>query len=255
VNNGRRAAFRCLTAIVLAAVGVASIVASGGGGGGGGEGSTSAQGLWRGTTDADRSMFGVVLDDGSYWFVYTVILGPVLIGPDFIQGTGMTSGNDFSSSDGRDFRGDAPTSFTFAGNFAEKGTLDGTFTYPESSEVLNAAYDDAYDLAPSLVNVAGTYAGFANGNDAMFVISAAGTIDGSEFGGCNGFQGTIAPHAAGNVYDVTGTIFQVDCVPDATRAVSGIALFDADTIHLMMVDSERMHGHLFTGSLQESDEL
>lgn len=261
MNNVRYTAFRYLTAIVLAIAGVLSIIASGGGGGSSFS-PTSAQGLWTGTTDTGREIFGVVLDDGSYWFIYTrVVVGPppLILTDSFIQGTGSTSGSDFSSSNARNFNG---AGFFNSGgldaSFSARTTLDGTFIYPDFSEVLNTTYDAAYDLTPSLADIAGTYAGssinipFGGSRSANVVISAAGTITVSGAQTCNNFDGTIMTHAAGNVYDVSGTILNVDCNPGASREVNGIAFFDAatQTLYLTAVDSGRAHGYFFTGIRQ-----
>src|SRR5471032_2974655 len=93
----------------LAAVSILALAACGGGGG-----SDSAQpsaapapvanaeGLWSGSDTTSRSVTGIVLQDGTYWILYSIPHVAAVLGG-VIQGTGTSQNGSFSSSDGVDF--------------------------------------------------------------------------------------------------------------------------------------------------------
>src|SRR5665647_2276154 len=81
------------------------LTACGGGGGSGGTATVpvaDAQGLWNGSTSTSRSVTGIVLDDGSYWLLYSIPNVSSLIAG-FVQGAGTSLNGSFSSSDAIDF--------------------------------------------------------------------------------------------------------------------------------------------------------
>lgn len=62
----------------------------------------SAEGRWTGTTSTGRAIVGLVLDDGSYWLLYSARGNPnVLAG--LVEGTGTSHSGSFGSSNTRDF--------------------------------------------------------------------------------------------------------------------------------------------------------
>lgn len=62
----------------------------------------SAEGLWIGSTSESRSVTGFVLDDGTYWILYSIPNASSFIAG-VVQGTGSFLGGSFSSSNGIDF--------------------------------------------------------------------------------------------------------------------------------------------------------
>jgi hypothetical protein len=140
-------------------VALASILISACGGGGGGGDSVppppagTAEGLWDGTTDSGRAVSGLVLDDDTYWFIYSVEGNSEVIAG-VVQGQGSSNNGSFTSSNARDFNfeGLGINDATIQGNYAQKSSLDGTTSYPALSDtvIFNLDYDASYEQSPSL---------------------------------------------------------------------------------------------------------
>ena len=62
----------------------------------------SAEGLWTGITNLNRSLTGLVLSDGSYYVLYSGINNPNSIAG-VVQGTGTSNSGVFTSSNAKDF--------------------------------------------------------------------------------------------------------------------------------------------------------
>jgi hypothetical protein len=231
------------------------------GGGGGGDGSssappppvaTSAEGLWKGTTSNGRTIAGLVLNDGSYWFLYTAIGNSAVLGG-AVQGHGSSSNGTFTSSDGLDFNfeGQGLNPFTLSGMYAQKSTLSGTVSFSGGSFTVDTTYDAEYETAPSLTTIAGTYSGTAvsaGGYDsAMVTIASSGAITGSSGGGCT-FSGTATPRSTGNAYDVSVTFAGGTC-SNGTDTVTGVAHYDATDKRLISaaLNSGRSNGFYYDG--------
>ena len=235
----------------------ASMSACGGGGGdGSSDGSGAAEGLWRGTTNTNRILAGVILDDGTYWFIYSPV-GNSAVSAGFIQGNGTSSYGTFSSSNGKDFNleGLGVTNFTLASAAKAKNSLGGTLTYSSSdTTTFISSYDTNYDLTPSLSAIAGAYSGAAvtTGGTAFATVtfSDSGTISGNDAGGCT-FTGNAAPRAKGNVYNVSVTFGGGVCA-NGTSIVKGVAYFDADSklITSAALNSDRTDGFIYVGTKQ-----
>ena len=84
-------ALSCLM-LALAACG-----SSGNGGAATAPSAPSAEGLWIGSTNDSRSVTGLVLDDGTYWILYSVQHASSLTAG-FVEGSGSSLGGSFSSS-------------------------------------------------------------------------------------------------------------------------------------------------------------
>jgi hypothetical protein len=255
----RRLTIINVLAIVTASVALASC-------GGGGSSSSApppppppdlgtAEGLWNGTTGSGRSFSGLVLDDGTYWFLYTAVGNNTVLGG-AVQGDGTSSSGKFNSSNGMDFNleGLGINAFTLAGTYAAKSQLGGTLTYTGgTTNTFTSTYDTNYDLTPSLTTIAGTYSGEAvtvnSGPElAIVTIAGGGAITGTSAGGCS-FTGTASTHAKGNVYDVSVT-FNGGVCTNGTSTVTGVAYFIAAQKQLVStaLNSGRTDGFLFLGT-------
>jgi hypothetical protein len=131
------------------------------------------------------------------------------------------------------------------------GTLPNT---PSVTQSFVSTYNAAYDLAPSLSDIAGSYAGSAgidttiNGS-ATFDIAADGSVTGLETTGCT-YLGNVTTHASGgNVYDVALT-FTPGGTCTYTGAFTGVATYDATTsaITVTAVNANKDQGFLFSGT-------
>ena len=233
---------------------VVTVAVSACGGGGSGDGdSGTAEGLWQGTTNTNRAIAGLVLDDGTYWFIYSVAGNNQIIAG-IVQGNSTSTNGSFSSSNGRDFNleGLGVSPFALAGAYSAKRSLSGSVMYsPSSVTTFTSSYDTDYDLSPSLSAIAGTYSGSAatsaGTESAMVTISSLGAISGSSARGCT-FTGSAAPRPRGNVYNVSVTFGGGVCA-NGTNTVTGVAYFDAPTKELTSaaLNSARTNGFIYVG--------
>lgn len=218
---------------------------------------TSAEGLWNGTSGNGRTIAGLVLDDGAYWFLYSAINSPSLIAG-VVQGTSSTQGNSFTSSNGKDFNleGLGILDLTITGSYVAKQSLSGTMAVLPSlgggGTTFTSLYNADYDGTPNASLLVGTYTGSTatvGGTELVTVtVSSPGSITGSSAGGCS-FSGSFSPRARGNAYDVAVTFAGGVC-SNGTSTVTGIAFFDAatKTLYSVALNSARTNGFIYRGT-------
>ncbi len=214
----------------------------------------SAEGLWAGSTSTSRTVTGIVLDNGTYWLLYSVPNVSALTAG-FIQGTGTSLNGSFSSSDGVDFNisGQGINNATVSASYATKQSLNGSATYanPNSTYTFTSAYNADYDKTPSLSAIAGNYLGIASvagSNEAItMVINPQGLVAGTGTSSCQ-YAGLVVPRAKGNLYDLSLVISGSNCAT-GTSSVTGIGYFDAGAkrLYLAALNSARSNGLVFDG--------
>lgn len=218
--------------------------------------SGSSEGLWLGTTDTNRMLAGLMLDNGSYWIVYSIEGNSAVLGG-VVQGNGSDYNGTFSSFNGKDvnLEGGGTAEVTLDASYINKNTLSATLAAPLLTPAfasLSSDYGEDYELTPSLATIAMDYVGTAftaAGNEnANITISSTGDLTGAinnASGHCN-FAGTAAPRSHGNVYDVSFTFASASCYT-GTNTVYGVAYFDATTNGLMIavLNATRSDGILF----------
>jgi hypothetical protein len=233
------------------------------GGSGGNDGSAppqpanSAEGLWIGSTSASRSVIGMVLDNGSYWILYSVPHVSSLIAG-VIQGTATSLNGSFSSSDGIDFNleGQGISSATVSASYVARQSLNnGSVTYANQSPAytFSSSYNSDYEQTPSISVITGTYLGLASvagSKEAITLsISPQGVVAGT--GGSSGCQylGTAQPRAKSNLYDVAVVIGGGGACTGGTSAVTGVGYFDASAkrLYLSALNKSRSNGLIFVG--------
>lgn len=234
-----------------------ALAACGGGGNGGAASApvTNSEGLWNGSTSTSRSVTGIVLDNGTYWILYSVPnLSALTAG--FIHGTETSLNGSFSSSDGIDFNfsGQSVNSATLSASYMTKQSFNGSVSYPNLSSpfTFTSSYNADYDQTPDLSAVAGNYLGLASvvgANEAITIaISAQGVVAGT--GGTSGCQygGLVVPRAKGNLYDLSLVIGGGACAT-GTSAVTGIGYFDSSSKRLFLaaLNKSRSNGLSFVG--------
>lgn len=207
-----------------------------------------AEGLYRGTTSDSRELSALLLDDGTYWVLYSGAGAPTVGGG--LQGAGSVDGTLFTSSEGKDFSltegmRDAAIRATYMAGQRFQGsvTFEGgdTFTF-------DAAYDDAYAATPSLTQVAGSHAGVAYTVDGslptLVTIADDGMLVGTR-GSCT-ITGTIAPHSHGNVYDLSLSFGGDACIV-LGATVEGVALIDSTSglVTASALNGDRSVGFIF----------
>src|SRR5450830_1692115 len=183
----------------------------------------TAEGFWSGTTNTGRSISGLVLDDGTTWFIYTSAINNQLIAG-AIEGNGVSNNGSFTST----------VSYPSAGNL--------TFT---------STYDASYETTPNLALLVGNYSGVSAvkaGTEAgVASVDANGNFQSTGTSGCKS-SGTISPHKKGNVYNLT---LQYGPSPCATPGgtVTGVVFYQATTSQLfgLAINATRDNGLIFLG--------
>ena len=230
-------------------------------GGGGGDSSsspastTTAEGLYSGTTNTGRAVTGLVLDDGTYYILYTPVGDTSLIAG-LVQGNGTSTASTFTSSNTRDFNleGFGVLSATLSATYIDNQSISGTVTYAGGGgfTTFSGTYDSLYEATPSLGALAGTFTGQVASSvgveNAAITVSSNGTFSGISSGGC-GFTGTVAPRARGNVFDISIVSGGAPCI-FANETLSGIAFFNASAKRLYVATptAARTDGALFVGT-------
>lgn len=194
---------------------------------------STAEGTWNGSTSTARTLTAAVLDGGTiFWGFYSAANIPSSIAG-VIQGTGTSLNGSFGiSSDAKDFNleGLGVNSVTVSASYVAKQSLNGSVTFPSLNQTatFTSTYNTAYEQIPSLSVIAGTYTGLvgAGGTEpAIIVITSAGGISRSG-GGCP-FNGSVTPHAQGNVYDLSVTFVANGICAIGTLTFTGIGYFDS----------------------------
>lgn len=244
---------------------VAAIVGCGGGGNDGGSSvntgsagttapaKTTAEGLWQGSTNTGRTLRTLVLDDSTYWALYSAAGSPNTIGG-LVQGSGMSSSGSFSSSAGRDFSLEAGsvTDASVSASYGSKNFFNGSVVNRTSANTVTftSSYQPSYDQVATLSGVAGSYASTVattGGSDpASFTISPAGLLSGVSAAGCQ-FQGSLAVRGATNVYDLSVTFMGGICA-NGTATTTGVAYLDGSTLYAAALNQARSNGVLLTAT-------
>ena len=255
----------CTILKALAMSWILALAACGSSGGNGGAApappAASAQGLWIGSTSASRSITSIVLDDGTYWILYSLAGASSFIAG-VVQGTGTSVNGSFTSTDGIDFHLEARgiSNATLSASYVAKQSFDGAVTYPNLNQTytFTSSYNSDYDQTPSVAAIAGTYVGPASvkGGDELttLVINSLGVVAGTgieiatQTVGCQ-FVGTARPRASGNIYDLSVVVSGVGACASGPSAVKGIGYFDANAkrFYLAALDKSRSDGLIFVG--------
>ena len=228
----------------------------------------TAEGLWTGTMTG-RTVKGAVLDDGTYWFLYSAVGNPALMAGT-LQGNGSTQNGTFASLNGLDFSNELEEKFavTVTGPYVMQQDLSGTATYPGGGQLtFTSTFNSENSVTPVIANVADTYSGSVFGFPHTITVDLSGTItvttppntgyttgvsvdvSGIELG-CD-FTGTLTPRSqGGNMYDIvlTPSANASRCAPGS---FTGVAFFD-DTdnkrIYVLALNNGRNRVFPFTGT-------
>lgn len=177
----------------------------------------TAEGLYLGTTSTNRTVNGIVLDDGTFYVLYSTVASPVVIGG-IVQGSGTSNNGSFSSTNARDFNleGLGVLNATVSASYNARQSLNGLVSYASGgTTTFTSTFNAAYDTTPSLAAVAGTFTGqvaFSQGvENATVTISPNGMLSGTGASGCT-VSGNVATRSRGNVYNLIlafggGTVF------------------------------------------------
>jgi len=213
----------------------------------------TAEGLWRGTTSANESVMGLMLDDGTYYLLYSRAGAPQAAGA--VQGTSSAINGELSSSDGVDFpiglSLPGPLSAQVSGSYVSRNSLQLNIAESTGTRMLSATYDPEYEHPPSLAAVAGTYLGnlghtYGESRGTVVVDSAGNvSIDGQD---CD-YGGSLAPRKMVNVFDFT---IRAPGCPFANFVTGGILHYDeaARQIQVLVPFKARNDMWYFIGTKQ-----
>ncbi len=213
---------------------------------------STAEGFWTGMTNTNRTVTGVVLDDGVYWFLYSVGGDPSVI-EGVLQGDSNAQDGALNSLHAKDFNVERPVTpvldATINGSYTTKQSLSGSYQ-SNVPDTFTTTYNSDYELTPDITAVAGTYTGPVAQNETVNVtVSAAGGISGTSSTGCR-ITGSVSPRTRGNVFDVTITFGGQSTCSNGTNTVNGVGLYNAGTKRLYSAafNSARTNGFVFLGT-------
>jgi hypothetical protein len=188
--------------------------------------SRADEGIWS-NLDSGGALQTVILSDGSYWSLGGVqtdsCTDPKI--SSVLQGTANVSGSSASGTytDFLYMAESGPANGTYSGTVSAQNTLNLTFDDPSSPGLSNTTvsmnYDNIYNQPASLSTIAGNYSVDCEisvpgpilvGSTAPTVTVPVLTISGSNLtltgsDGSTVMKGTLTPHGAVNVFDVSLT--------------------------------------------------
>jgi len=191
---------------------------------------TTAEGGWFGTTADGRMVRAIILDDGTYYVVYS--FPGVRTNAGVVQGSSSAANGNFASSDGADFpisfaaeTAGSATSAAVSGTYVPRTSLQLSIVESTATRTFTASYDAGFEQPASLAAAAGTYTGktghVSGAIPASFTLDSSGNIVGHN-AACS-FTGTVTPHKSVNVFD--WTIVGPNCVFGRAGA-SGVMYYD-----------------------------
>ena len=195
----------------------------------------TAEGLWVGTINTNRTLTAAVLDDGTYYFFYSVVANPNQIAG-VIQGTGTSDNGSFTSSNTKDFGiGVAVRNATLSADYTARQILNGAIAYSGGgTTTFTSSYNPAYETTPTVASLAGVYNGQLGRSGgvqtASMIVQPDGTFTGTDQNGCI-FTGNITARNRGNVFDQSITFSGTACFFNGST-FQGIIYFDIPTRRL-----------------------
>lgn len=213
----------------------------------------TAEGLWAGTANTNRTLTTAVLDDGTYYFFYSAAANPNQIAG-VIQGTGTSNNGSFTSPNTKDFGiGVAVQEAIISADIAARQSFNGSIAYSGAGTVtFTSSYNTAYDTVPTVASLAGVYTGQAGSSGgvqtANITAAADGTFTGTEQSGCT-FTGTVTARTRGNVFDQSMTFGGAPCFFSGST-FRGIVHFDIPTRRLLAAapNNARTDAAIFFGT-------
>jgi len=120
---------------------------------------TTAEGFWQGTTDQGQALRMIILDDGTFYIVYSAKGSDLEAG--VLYGSGSAVSGKFTSTDAKEYRL-SPAAPSFIGGASP---INGTYVPGSSMQLtigtstVSATYVAAYDQPANLASFAGNYQG------------------------------------------------------------------------------------------------
>jgi hypothetical protein len=213
-------------------------------------------GLWTGSVSPNRDAAAMVLEDGTYYLMYSQPSNPnVLAG--VVHGTADFQAAKFTSTDARDYNWEVPgfipgkastLTAKISASQKEKVSVSGAVNGRTFS--VRHAWD--FESVARLADIAGSHTGtvvFALGpRPATFVVTATGQVS-TVINGCP-ITGTVTPRTDANAYDLTMTLGAWPCVIPYGQ-FSGVAFFRGDRqLHAAVINPAYQQAIGFIGVKQ-----
>jgi hypothetical protein len=211
----------------------------------------SALGLYKGTTDSGRNAFTLVLPDGDFWVLYgqsgnATLLGGAEQGSYTTADRTITSPDlvDFSAATGSIARG------SMSGTYVSQESIAGSVSFGASVMSFAGVFVPDSTTAPTLADVAGSYAGTLAVNDgsanADIAISSTGIVTGnSQRGGCT-ITGTVLPNSGVNVFNLNLDVAGGICGNERIN-MRGVAVVEGTRIYSAGFNGARTEAFTFSG--------
>jgi len=220
-----------------------------------GTSATAAEGSWVGTSTDGRMVRAIILDDGTYYAVYS--FPGVRASAGAVQGSSSAVGGNLTSSDGADFpvataaeTAGSATPAAVSVSYVARSSLQLSIVESTVTRTFTASYDAGYDQPANLAAAAGTYTGktghVSGAIAATFTLDSSGNLTGHN-GACT-FTGTVTPHKSVNVFD--WTVAGANCIfgdggaaglmyyDEVNRELNGFAPFAARTDQFYLLGSK-----------------
>lgn len=215
--------------------------------------SDTAEGMWRGTSDSSAGIYGVILNDGSFYAVYSAKDNRDMIAG-VVAGTGQASNGSFTVQDAVDinFNGSGVNMVSISASYFAKSSLSGVLTNKNlESFAFSTQYNPVYEQPANAALATGTYAGNAlsptGAQPAFMTLQANGTITGV-VSNCS-FSGIATPRGSVNVFNLSITFRGGSCT-FGTDTVTGVGFYDIPNkqFYLAAPNATRSNGLFFQGT-------
>lgn len=215
--------------------------------------SDTAEGIWRGTSDSSAGIYGVILNDGSFYAVYSTKDNKDMIAG-VVTGTGQASNGSLTARDAVDFNFDGygVNAVSVSASYFTKSSLSGVLTRKNrESFAFSTQYNPVYEQPADAMLATGTYTGNAlsptGTQPAFMTLQANGTITGV-MGTCN-FSGVATPRGSINVFNLSITFRGGTCT-FGTDTLGGIGFYDIPNkqFYLAAPNAARSDGLFFQGT-------
>lgn len=213
-----------------------------------------AAGIWEGTTSSNRKIAGVLLDNGTFWMLYSKA-GDHNSVVGLLGGNGNTSNNKYTSNQAYDlnFEGSGLQSISMSATAVPQQSLNGNFSKigAEQNLTFSTTYNPVFTQPPALSEVAGNYIGLGIQKDfsetTTLRFASDGAISSTALSSCK-LSGSISPRSNVSAYNFSITFGAAPChSPNST--VTGIGYYDTATrgFYAVSINGSHQDGYIFAG--------
>lgn len=186
--------------------------------------SVAMAGYWTGTSSLGEQVVGIVLDDGTFEFVYS---SDAAMG--VVEGTATVTGQTFTATSAHDLvirPNPGEYAGSLSGSLASATSMSGTLGGSRGNRTFAATYAGPLATSVSLAQIAGAFDGFAatkaSFRELIVNVAASGSFAGNA-SGCT-VNGALTPRAVDSIMDVALSYGPAGC-PLGNAQARGIAIY------------------------------